>query len=82
MTSDSDTLDGVSGWEEYVITDCCIKALAKEESDPSIFMAQKAALLLRIEAAAENRDAGSPATVSDTGGTDQWTAGGGFWGLR
>lgn len=66
VTAGADTIDGVSGWEEYIITDCCIKALAKEESDPSVFMAQKAALLKRIEAAAENRDAGAPATVADT----------------
>jgi hypothetical protein len=65
LANDSDTLDGVNGWEEYVITDCCIKALAKEESDVSVFLAQKAALVARIQAEAENRDAGMPATVVD-----------------
>lgn len=63
---DTDTVDGVSGWEEYIIVDMCIKALNKEESDTSVFMAQKAALKQRIEEAAENRDIGSPETVSDT----------------
>ena len=78
-TADGDTIDGVSGWEEYVVADACIKALSKEESDPSVFMAQKQALLQRIEAAAENRDAGSPQTVSDVYGSGTWWPGtGGF----
>ena len=59
-------VDGVSGWEEYIVADAAIKCLEKEESDTSVQMAQKQALLLRIEAAAENRDAGAPQVVSDT----------------
>jgi hypothetical protein len=38
---------------------------AKEETDPSVFGAQKAAMLKRIEDAAANRDANEPATVTD-----------------
>lgn len=64
-TEDSDEIDGVNGWEEFVVVDCVIKALQKEESDPSVAMAQKMALVQRIEAEAANRDAGMPATVSD-----------------
>jgi hypothetical protein len=65
LVNDTDTVDGVSGWTEYIIVDGVIKCLQKEESDVSIPMAQKAALIQRIEAAAENRDAGSPARVAD-----------------
>jgi hypothetical protein len=81
LSVDTDVLEGVSGWEEYVVVDVCIKALTKEESDPSVFLAQKAALLQRIESAAENRDAGSPATVADSQGADfVWTGNGnGGW---
>ena len=73
--------DGISGWLEYVITDAAIKMLQKEESDTSVLQFQKAALIKRIEAAAENRDAGNPATVADvqwTNGT--WPFGNGFGG--
>jgi hypothetical protein len=73
-TGDSDTLDGISGWTEYVIVDAAIKCMVKEESDPSALMAQKAALLKRIEEAAGNRDEGAPPTVSDVSGSD-WTTG-------
>lgn len=63
---DTDTVDGVSGWIEYIAIDAAIKALQKEESDVSVLAAQKMAMLDRIEAAAENRDAGEPEVISDT----------------
>lgn len=66
LINDTDLVNGVSGWEEYIVTDACIKALAKEESDPQIFLIQKAALLQRIIEAAENRNVGEPEKVSDS----------------
>lgn len=66
LLQETDVLDGVSGWTEYVIVDAAIKALQKEESDTQALMMQKAALIDRIQGAAMNRDAGQPDTVSDT----------------
>lgn len=66
LINDTDTVDAISGWEEYIVVDACIKALVKEESDPSVFLLQKQALLKRIEEAAENRNVGEPETVSDS----------------
>lgn len=66
LINDTDTLNGLSGYEEYIITDVCIKALTKEESDASVFIAQKMALLQRINEAAENRNIGEPEVVSDS----------------
>jgi hypothetical protein len=67
LLQDTDvTTISISGWIEYVIVDAAIKALQKEESDVSILLAQKAALKVRIEAGAQNRDAGQPDTISDT----------------
>ena len=68
LQADSDVLDGISGWDEYVIVDSAIKAMQKEESDITILMAQKQALLQRITAAASNRDVGIPEQVSDIRG--------------
>lgn len=62
----TDIVDCVSGWEEYIVIDMCIKMLTKEESDVSVYMAQKQMLLKRIEEAAENRNIGEPQTVSDS----------------
>lgn len=78
LLADSDILDGVSGWTEYVIVDAAMKALQKEESDVSVLMAEKVALIERINASAQNRDAGQPDTISNTRTrTEQW---GGFGG--
>lgn len=66
LINDTDIVDGVSGWEEYIVADCCFKGMTKGEEDGSVFALQKAALLKRIEDAAENRDIGEPETVSDS----------------
>lgn len=63
--ADSTTIDGVSGWEEYIIVDAALKAMGKEESDVSLLAQQKMAMIKRLADMAENRDAGNPATVSD-----------------
>jgi hypothetical protein len=66
LVLDTDVLDGVSGWEEYVIADVCIKVLQKEESDTAVFERAKAGLLARIESESANRDAANPIRISDT----------------
>lgn len=68
LVNDTDVIDGVSGWEEYVVVDCVIKAKLKEESDCSTEIGLRDALKLRIQGISENRDAGSPATVADVRG--------------
>ena len=65
MVADVDTIDGVNGWEEYIVIDAAMKALAKEESDVSVLMARKAAIIDRLNSEVENRDAGSPYVVAD-----------------
>lgn len=58
----------LNGWEEYIIADCAMKALAKEESDVTVVAARKRALVDRLEAEASNRDAGNPARIVDVMG--------------
>ena len=65
-TVDASTIDGVNGWEEYIVIDAAMKALAKEESDVSVLMARKQAITTRLESEVENRDAGMPYVVADT----------------
>lgn len=77
LLQDSDLLDSVSGWSEYVIVDAAIKALQKEESDVTVLLAQKQMLQKRIEESAMNRDAGQPDTISST---RRWGDSGGGWG--
>lgn len=68
LINDADIIDGISGYEEYIIADTAIKALVKQESieQAQAFSLQKDALMKRIEQAAENRDVGTPETVSDS----------------
>ncbi len=66
LVSDTDIVDGISGWEEYVIVDACIKALTKEETECQNFKEQKMALLARIDGIKNTRDVGEPEKVSDS----------------
>ncbi len=62
----------ISGWIEYVIIEAAIKALTKEEADISTLTMQKAALMARIEGAANNRDANEPDHIQDTRNNGPW----------
>lgn len=72
MDSDDDTIDGVNGWEEYAVLHATIKCLQKEESDASLFLAQKQQLRMEIEAQAVNRDEGSPERIQDVRRHEYW----------
>tara|TARA_R110002126_G_scaffold172712_6_gene321517 strand:- start:2861 stop:3547 length:687 start_codon:yes stop_codon:yes gene_type:complete len=69
LSAETDTIDGIQGWEEYVIIDVAIKMMAKEESSTTHLEREKAAMLTRIESMAANRDSGQPETISDTTNT-------------
>ena len=65
LVADVDTVDGVNGWEEYIVVDAAIKCLQKEESSTTTLEGMKKALLVRINSMATNRDAGEPERVTD-----------------
>jgi hypothetical protein len=65
LAGDTDTFDGINGWEEYVVADCAAKAVAKQEQDPTPFLQAKNELAARIKAMAQQRDPGAPHTISD-----------------
>jgi hypothetical protein len=65
MVADIDTLDGIDGWEEYIIVDVAAKMIDKEEGDITSLIMRKNALIQRINDSAPNRDAGEPARISD-----------------
>lgn len=82
----TDIVDCVSGWEEYIVADLCIKMLAKEESDVSVFAAQKMAMAQRLAEMAITRNIGEPQSVTDSktvnsswgDSSDGWNSGGGY----
>jgi hypothetical protein len=65
LTLDTDTMNGVQGFQQYVIVDAAIKCLRKEESDVQELLLAKADLKQRIEAMAPARDIGRPNRISD-----------------
>jgi hypothetical protein len=73
---DTDTLDGINGWEEYVVVDAARKCLLKEESDTAVnfLTMEKEALKKRIKDASQRRDAGMPKTITDITlvNSDEW----------
>lgn len=66
LLKDTDSMDGISGWDDYVIIDAAIKALRKEESDTTELEREKLAMTDRILGSATNRDAGQPDTISNS----------------
>lgn len=79
LLQDTDTtMQGISGWIEYVIVRTAIYILAKEESDVTGLEQQLIFLKGRIEQSASNRDAGQPDTISDTRTTRGGSFGNGF----
>lgn len=85
LSSDSDstqTNDSLNGWLEYVIVDAAIKMRDKQESDTSVLLRQRNAIVSRIESETSNRDAGDAETIRDvnaTGNGNSWPGGGGWW---
>ena len=78
---DAMPVQGISGWEEFVIVSAAIKAIIKEESDPSALMAQKGELKQRIIEVAADRDIGKPNHVSPpTDRSMNWGTRWGQWG--
>lgn len=88
--TDAVTIDGVSGWEEYIIIDAAIKARIKQEQPVDDLRVQKAEMLNDIQNMAEARDVGQAMHVSDVlaingygGDSDGFGFGGGSggWGI-
>lgn len=65
LVADTDSLDGRSGWEEWVVVDAAMKILAKEESDTTALEREATRIWARITTVAENRDAGQAKRITD-----------------
>lgn len=62
---DDTTIDGIAGWEEYILVDAAIKSGIKQDGNVDYLMKQKEDMRQRISAMAEGRDAGQASHVSD-----------------
>jgi hypothetical protein len=79
LSGDSDAWDPqIPRGDEYVELCAAIKALVKQESDPSALMAMKAQIENQVRSMAKNRDAGAPLRVQEVR-NDFYSASGRPW---
>lgn len=71
LVSDSDTFDGVSGWEELIVAMTARDMLMKEESDVSAMVDRIERLKMRIRTASSQRDAG-PQYITNVNNARRW----------
>ena len=77
---DSTLMEGIAGWEEFIIIDSAIKVHVKQENDIQPLLVQKQEVVDRIQGMAEGRDIGQAQHVSDAVGANGYDAFGGFGG--
>ena len=65
MSADTDYIDGVNGWEEYIVLDCCIKHANNEEQDARPFENELARIISEIDREAGKRS-GEPVKIRQT----------------
>lgn len=68
ITSSSQIIDGVAGFEQYIVTHACIEIANKNESDPAVFERKLARIEKKIISFAANRNAAEPRQVIDARG--------------
>lgn len=65
LSADTDYIDGINGWEQWIVYDVCCKALAKQREDFSEFTLLKNEIREDIYRDANNRDR-QPMRVQET----------------
>ncbi len=65
ITAGNQTIDGIAGWEEYVVNDVCVQIRKKQDLDASGFEGERALAEKRILEMGQERDAGFPKKVTD-----------------
>lgn len=66
MAADGDTLDGVNGWERWIVYDMAIQMVLKAEGDPTALLAERQKIEDEIKGAGSDRDVTNPRRIVDT----------------
>jgi hypothetical protein len=72
LVNDTDTIDAVNGWDDWVKYKAAILLLVKSETDTAELRRELALKDAQIRALAPNRDVGRPETIQDTR-RDDWS---------
>lgn len=70
LADDTDTFDGIAGFERWVVLDAAIKCKQKDSLDPSLLVAEKAEVEAWITSLANTRDTGETQRISDVQSQD------------
>lgn len=70
--SDATLIEGLSGWDQFIIVDAARKAMSKTEFDASDMKQERDQMILDIQSMAEARDAGQAFHVSDVLGANAY----------
>ena len=74
LSSDSDTLDDINQYSDFVIINAAMKMLNKEESDVSALASERNRIIKRIQENAKDRDPSEAESITDihTDNNDYW----------
>ena len=72
LVADSDTLNDLNQYSDYVIITAAMKMLHKEESDITAMASERNRIIKRIEDTAQNRDAGESESITDIYSSDDY----------
>lgn len=72
LTNDTDTLEGIHGWEEWIVQDVAAYFARKDGADAVPFVAEREAIAEHIDRAAQRRRHGRGGTIADTRLRKRW----------
>ena len=81
LVSDSDTFDGICGYEEWIILDVARKCFMKDDRDASQILAERTKVEDELAKEISFRDAANSERVCDRGYVD-FSVAGSWWGVR
>lgn len=79
LSADGDTVNGVNGWEEYIVVGMAIRALQKIESDATPLVQRKAELTARIQKMIDLRNLSEARRVYNASEDGWFLDGASFW---
>lgn len=72
LVNTTDVIDGIDGWEQYIVNYAAMQCMLNEECDTSAIERQQAAYDATLTKMAEERDDGSPQVVAAASDSDDY----------
>lgn len=76
LAAGGDTVDGVIGWEDWIVMFVAARVRVRNEEDPSFELAEMARIEDKIKAEAANRDSGQAPKIGDVRPRGAWPGNG------